>query len=83
MTDPLETIRRIRFAEINAQPGPRQHLEAQHGQVWDTTELARDFEVEGFLAPFVVVRRKADGVRGSLEFQHCPRFYFSFEPDRA
>lgn len=83
MTDSLETIRRVRLAEINAQPGSRQQLEALHGQVWDTTELACDFEVEGFLAPFVVVRRKSDGVRGSLEFQHCPRFYFSFEPDRA
>jgi len=83
MTDPLETIRRTRLAEINGNPGSRQKLEALHGQVWDTEELARDFEVEGFLAPFVVVRRKADGVRGSLEYQHCPRFYFSFAPDRV
>jgi hypothetical protein len=26
----------------------------------------------GFAAPLVVVRRKSDGVRGSLEFQHSP-----------
>jgi len=34
--------------------------------------------VLGFMAPLVVVRRKADGVRGSLEFQHNPRFLFQF-----
>lgn len=32
------------------------------------------------MAPLVVVRRKADGVKGSLEFQHNPRFYFNFQP---
>jgi hypothetical protein len=29
----------------------------------------------------VVVRRKADGAKGSLEFQSAPRFFFNFEPD--
>jgi hypothetical protein len=29
----------------------------------------------------VVVRRKADGVKGSLEFRHRRRFYFNFVPD--
>jgi len=48
---------------------------------WDTQELARDFEVIGFLAPFVAVRRKADGVKGSLEFTHSPRWYFNFVED--
>lgn len=82
MTDPTETIRRRQLAEINTQPGSREALEAEHGQVWDTQELARDFQVEGFLAPYVVVRRKSDGQRGSLMFQHNPRFYFGFEPHR-
>ena len=48
---------------------------------WDTQELARDFEVIGFLAPFVAVRRKSDGVKGSLEFTHYPRWYFNFVED--
>jgi len=82
VTDPTETIRRRQLAEINTQPGSREALEAEHGQVWDTQELARDFQVEGFLAPYVVVRRKSDGQRGSLMFQHNPRFYFGFEPHR-
>jgi hypothetical protein len=79
MNDPTEASRRARLAEINAQPGSREALEAKHGKVWDTDELAADFEVIGFLAPFVVVRRNVDGVKGSLEFQHDPRFFFNFQ----
>jgi hypothetical protein len=81
MNDETETIRRQRLAEINAEPGSREALEAVYGQVWDTDELADDFQVIGFMAPFVVVRKKADGVKGSLEFQHDPRFYFNFQKD--
>ncbi len=81
--DPTEPIRRQRLAEINAEPGSREALEARHGQVWDTQELSWDFDVLGFMAPLVVVRRKSDGVRGSLEFQHSPRFYFGFQPEYA
>jgi len=49
--------------------------------VWNTEELSEDYEVIGFMAPFVVVRRKGDGKKGSLEFQHQPRFYFGFSLD--
>ena len=80
MPDATEAARRQRAIEINAQPGSREALEAQHGQVWNTEELSRDFEAIGFLAPFVVVRRLCDGMKGSLEFQHDPRFYFNFQP---
>ena len=48
---------------------------------WNTDGLQRDFEVIGFAAPFVVVVRKADGVKGSLEFTHSPRVYFNFVAD--
>jgi hypothetical protein len=81
MTDETEDIRREMVAEINSQPGSREALEAAHGHVWDTTQLAADFEVLGFMAPFVIVRRKSDGKKGSLEFQHSPRFYYSFLAD--
>jgi len=80
MPDPTEPIRRERLAEINAQPGSREALEAQYGQVWTTAELSKDFEVIGFAAPLVVVRRKSDGKKGSLEFQHNPRFYVNWKP---
>ena len=51
--DPTEAIRRQQIGEINAQPGSREALEAEHGQVWDTQELGRDFTVLGFMAPYV------------------------------
>lgn len=81
MTDPTEPARRQLVAEINYVPGSREALEASYGQVWDSTELSHDFEVRGFLASFVGVRRKSDGKRGSLLFQHSPRFYFGFQED--
>lgn len=79
MSDPTESLRRQRLAEINAAPGDREALEAQYGKVWTTHELTSEFEVIGFMAPLVVVRRKNDGVKGSLEFQGNPRFYFNFQ----
>ena len=82
MNDETETIRRLQLAEINSQPGSREALEAKHGQVWDTRQLGEDFVVEGFMAPYCIVRRKLDGQRGSLMFQHQPRFFFGFEPYR-
>ena len=81
MTHETDVLRRQRLAEINADPGDRDMLELIYGQMWDPDELARDFTVEGFLAPFVVVVRKRDGQRGSLEFQHHVRYYFNFVPD--
>ena len=80
MTDPPEPLRRAQLAHLNATPSGREALEALHGQVWDTAELTRDFEVLGFLAPYVTVRRRSDGLLGSLQFQHRPRFYFRFQP---
>ena len=65
MSDPTEPIRRQRLAEINAEPGSRESLEARYGKIWSTQELGADFDVLGFMVPLVVVRRKADGVKGS------------------
>lgn len=81
MTDSTEAIRRQQLTEINAEPGSREYLEAKHGDVWNTSELQKDFEVLGFLAPYCVVRRRSDGVKGSITFQHNPRFYFDFQPE--
>ena len=81
MQESTENIRRHRQAEINSEANDRAALESKHGQVWDTKELACDFVVTGFLAPLVVVKRKSDGVVGSLEFQHSPRLYFNFQRD--
>lgn len=48
---------------------------------WTTAELQRDFTVVQFCAPFVFVKRKSDGVTGTLRFTHSPRFYFDFRED--
>jgi len=82
MIDPTEEARRALVVEINCQAAERVALEARYGQVWNTSELANDFEVLGFAAPFVIVRRKADSKVGSLMFQHHPRYYFSFQQDQ-
>jgi hypothetical protein len=60
---------------------PAFDLADDDGPTWDTQALQRDYEVLGFAAPFVVVRRRADGVRGTLEFTHSPRVYFGWVPD--
>ena len=79
--DTTENTRRELQAALNTTAHPeRAATEAQYGQCWSTDELTRDFEVLGFAAPLVVVRRRADGVKGSLMFQHSPRLYFRFEP---
>jgi hypothetical protein len=77
--DPTENIRREMVDEINSAKSDRQLMEVKYGQVWDTMELQRDFAIESFMAPFCMVVRKSDGVKGTVMFQHMPRFYFSFE----
>ena len=74
MTDPTEDLRRGLQNMVNSGEIPPE------GQTWTTGQLREQFEVEGFLAPFVVVRRKSDRVRGTLMFRHHPRVYFRFEP---
>jgi hypothetical protein len=77
----MKTASTMTSDEIDAfTASERARLEAAQGQVWNTIELQKDFEVKGFMAPFVVVKRKSDGQKGSLCFQHSPRFYFGFEP---
>jgi hypothetical protein len=86
--DPSEEETRRRLQQlVNAAALEREEIErflASEGkdtQIWDTRELQADFEVMGFLAPFVAVRRKSDGQVGSLLFQHAPRYYWDFTPD--
>ena len=74
--DPTEQARR----DMLAAGQPHADLAADKGQTWTTGELTRDFEVTGFAAPFVVVKRRSDGKVGTLEFTHHPRVYFSFKP---
>lgn len=86
MYDPTESARRIMVGMINSESNPdnteaqeRQRLETIYGKVWDTDQVRAEFKVLGFSAPFVIVERLDTGERGSLLFQHSPRFYFAYE----
>lgn len=80
-SDPTEAIRREEQRELNQNVGEREELEKRYGRVWNTEELIEEFEALGFLAPYVVVRVRASGKKGSLQFQHSPRLYFNFVED--
>jgi hypothetical protein len=70
MIDPTETARR----EMIATGAPAKDLSETTEPTWDTAALSRDFEVLGFMAPFVVVRRKCDGVKFVIaDTCNCPR----------
>lgn len=64
---------------VREMPEHLQRVIAEGGDVWTTERMRDDFEVTGFMAPFVVVRRKSDGKRGTLMFTHHPRFYFDWQ----
>jgi len=76
MSDETEEVRRTMIALGT----PQQNLE-KAAEKWNTDQLREQFEVVGFLAPFVAVVRKSDGVKGTLEFTHMPRWYFNFVKD--
>lgn len=77
----LDTVRQ-RLIEAGVPQAELEAVLARGGQVWDTDQLRADFEVKGFMAPFVVVKRKSDGMVGSLMFTHSPRFYYGWTEDQ-
>lgn len=83
--DETEGVRRFLVGVINStldtdEQARLDQLVVEYGadNVWDTQGVQRDFEIEGFMAPFVVARRRTDNVKGTLMFCHSPRFYFDF-----
>src|SRR5690349_20762914 len=77
--DPTAQARR----EMITSGQPAADLAADEGRRWTTDELRAEFEVIGYAAPFVVVRRRSDGLLGTLEFTHSPRVHFGWRPDYA
>lgn len=77
--DNTESARRQLVEEINQKPKDREELEELYGTVWNTSEVTQEFDIQCFMAPFVVARRRSDGKLGSLQFQHYPRFYFAWK----
>lgn len=59
----------------------RTEIETQVGPIVDTAELQQQYSVHSFLAPYVSVTRKADNVRGTMLFEHSPRFYYRFKAE--
>ena len=66
------------FSNTNARN--REALEAQYGKVWTVDELAKEFVITAIIPPSVVVRRRADNMVGSMQFQG--ELYFNFHPQR-
>jgi hypothetical protein len=61
----------------------RAALEAYYtvNNVWNTEEVATEFEISHFEPPYIYVIRKSDGIHGTLMFLDAPRFYFSFNAE--
>ena len=72
---------RNEMAQMPTPETERKRLEELQGKVWDTSELQRDFTVESFAAPYVLVTKQATSQKGTMLFQHRPRYYFDFVPD--
>lgn len=77
----MSAKRRMLKADLDeeAKTLTKEELAEKYGQLWNTQELQRDYTVYEFLAPFVKVTRKSDGVDGLLMFSHHPRYYHSFK----
>ena len=79
--DPTENLRRALQTDLNEAELEREGLEKRYGKVWDTPELIKEFEVIGFLAPYASVRKRSNGEKGTVLFQHHPRYYFEYKAD--
>lgn len=79
MADHTEAIRRQMVDELK--DNTKAELEAKHGKIWTTSEMQEEFDALGFMAPFIIVRKRDTGERGSLMFTHSPRYYFSWSPE--
>ena len=74
----VTVVRQEMTKQFNENPRTKEELAKEYEGVWDMEELRKEFDVSGFLAPFVSVTRKSDGVKGTMMFQHDPRYYFDW-----
>jgi len=61
----------------------RAALEAEHGKVWDNGQAYLEFEVIGYMLPLTIVRRRSDGVIGTLNSTMGCGFFFNWQPREA
>jgi hypothetical protein len=81
----LDIMAEARRLRVMADGEPYKHaaeIAADGGPMWDPDTVRGDFIIIGFSAPYVIVKRIADGKLGTLEFIPSPRRYFSFVEDR-
>jgi len=71
----------FRKAIVPEMPNELAKAQERGEQTWDSAQFLEEFTPLGFMAPFVAVVRKADGVKGSVQFTHMPRVYFGWQAD--
>jgi hypothetical protein len=80
-SDPTESIRRTRQAELNSGAKPRDLLTITSGAMKPRiSQRSRTSSVD-HTCPYWASKDRTTGKKGSLEFQHSPRFYFKFVAD--
>lgn len=62
-------------------PNSGHELESPCRRVWTAEEFAREFELLGLLVSPVIVRRKSDGMKGTIHFEGNLRVFFDFQPE--
>lgn len=56
-----------------------QELKKDYDIVLTTEELQKDYEVVSFGYGYCFAIRKEDGIKGSFNFTHIPRYYYNFK----
>jgi hypothetical protein len=80
MSDTLDTTAPADRAQFAASlPAELREIALAGEPVYTTEQMRELFTVEGFAAPYVLVRRKSDDATGLMLFTHQPRYYYAFE----
>ena len=62
-------------------PNAGQEPELPCRRVWTAEAFAREFELLGLLISPAIIRRKSDGLKGTIRFEGNPRVFFDFQPE--
>ena len=55
-----------------------EELKESYPEVLTTQEATDKYEFIGFMAPYVMVKDRVTGKKGTMQFDHRPRYYFGF-----
>ena len=74
-------VEKERLLEELKEAYPDVHQAIQEdGECWTTEEVQEDFEITGFMAPFVTAVKRETKEKGTLVFVHRPRVYYGWQP---